>query len=88
MKTASLLLFLVFAAACSGQKPALTNLPQRTSLMLPLVVYNPYRVSVDIELKCESLKTRWVLPAKGSVVLWIPPDVARCELWPTVKFWR
>ena len=84
------LLLMVSLAACSGQRPpvAQTYPAVRTGLTIPLTVHNPYRVAVEIEMKCDGLKTKWVLPGKGFVVVWVPVDATRCEIWPKVRFWR
>lgn len=52
-----------------------------------LTVFNPYRATVSIELKCHRYRRCYKVLPKGSATLRIPRRSRRCEAWPKVRLW-
>jgi len=82
-------------ASCRPPSPVV---PSRIDGTIPLVLYNPYSLPAEIELKCRlpgkagrirpSMAQILMLPGKSSVILRVPEEAVRCELWPKVKLWH
>jgi len=56
--------------------------------------FNPYRIDVSLEIKCDHdwLKGRYrfhqfvAVPGKGRADIVAPNNMARCEIWPKIKW--
>ena len=80
-------LFIILIAFSGAFAEAINNRDMK------LEIHNPYRINVNIELKCDwknnafSYYKKIKIPKKGNIVLNLPKKLRNCQIWPTASVW-
>lgn len=70
------------------------NREQEAQNKVELQVSNPYRLQMNLEVKCDwdrdmeqyMLHKKIEIPAKKITIIRLPNNLKKCEVWPQIKF--